>query len=93
MQTNQAEGTKGTTFQDIVTGFKPQFGNANHIAAVSLIDKAAKLQKRLDGYNERAKTQKTQPKPPKALINELNQVENRVIGLFAAGRSDVDIST
>jgi len=67
----------------MIAAFKPQFGNANHIAAVSLIDKAAKLQRRLDGYNERAKTQKKQPKPPRAIINELNQVENRVIALLA----------
>jgi hypothetical protein len=72
-------------YQEIVSGFKPQFGNANHIAAVPLIDKAAKLQKRLDGYNERAKTQKTQPKPPRAIINELTQVENRVIALLQPG--------
>jgi hypothetical protein len=71
-------------------GFKPQFGNANHIAAVGLIDKAAKLQARLDGYNERAKTQKKQPKPPRALINELTQVENRIIGLL---RPDAPLST
>ncbi len=72
-----------TTYQEMIAAFKPQFGNANHIAAVSLIDKAAKLQRRLDGYNERAKTQKKQPKPPRAIINELNQVENRVIALLA----------
>lgn len=71
------------TYQEVIANFKPQFGNANHIAAVSLIDKARKLQARLDGYNQRAKTQKKQPKPPKALINELTQVENRVMALLA----------
>lgn len=71
------------TYKEVIANFKPEFGNANHIAAVGLIDKARKLQKRLDGYNERAKTQKKQPKPPKALINELNQVESRVIALLA----------
>lgn len=50
---------------------------------MGLIDKAGKLQRRLDGYNERAKTQRKQPKPPRALINELNQVEQRVIALLA----------
>lgn len=90
MEAQQEEATKGTMFRDIVAGFKPQFGNANHIAAVSWIDKARKLQKRLDGYNERIKTQKKQPKPPKALINELNQVENRVIALL---RPDAPLST
>jgi hypothetical protein len=78
-----------TTYQETIKGFKPQFGNANHIAAVSLIEKAAKLQKLLDVYNERAKTQKRQPKPPKAIINELNQVEGRVIALL---RPDAPIS-
>jgi hypothetical protein len=47
------------TYQEIIAGFKPQFGNANHIAAVSLIDKAAKLQKRLDGYNESQDAEET----------------------------------
>ena len=78
------------TYQETIARFKPQFGNANHIAAVSWIDKARKLQARLDGYNERAKTQKRQPKPPKALINELTQVENRVIALL---RPDAPLST
>jgi hypothetical protein len=55
-----------------------------------LIDKAAKLQKRLDGYNERAKTQKKQPKPPRALINEFNQVESRVMTLLSP---DAPLST
>jgi hypothetical protein len=78
------------TYQEVIANFKPQFGNANHTAAVALIDKAAKLQKRLDGYNERAKDQKKQPKPPKALINELNEVENRITGLL---RPDAPLST
>lgn len=60
-----------------------RFGEQPH-RSVRLIDKAAKLQSRLDGYNERAKGQKKQPKPPKALINELTQVENRVIALLAS---------
>jgi hypothetical protein len=79
-----------TTYQETIKGFKPQFGNANHIAAVPLIDKAAKLQKRLDGYNERAKGQKKQPQPPKAIINELNQIEGRIMSLL---RPDAPMST
>lgn len=89
MTTDNTEGVI-RTYQEVIAAFKPQFGNANHIAAVGLIDKAAKLQKRLNNYNERAKGQKKQPKPPKALINELNQVENRVMALL---RPDAPLST
>jgi hypothetical protein len=65
------------TYKELVGAFKPQFGNANHIAAVPLIVKAKKLQERLDNWQHK--------QPPRALIKELTTIEDRVLGLLGRG--------
>ena len=77
------------TYSELVANFKPAFGNANHISAVPLIAKVAKMQERLNGYNERTKHSEKQPKPPRALIKELTSMEQRVISLIAPGAKRV----
>jgi len=64
-----------TEYQKAITGFRPQFGNANHIAAARMIEQVSKLQARLDKI-------KPGRRPPAKLMKELNDMQKRVIGLL-----------
>ena len=72
------------TYKQLVSSFRPQFGNANHIAAVRIIPKIAHLQERIDKLSAEKKT------VPKNVLTEIDDLERRVMGLLAP---DAPLST
>ena len=67
------------TYKQLVSSFRPQFGNANHIAAVRIIPKITHLQQRIDRLSAEKKS------VPKNVLREIDDLERRVVGLLAPG--------
>ena len=62
------------TTKQLVENFKPEFGTANHIAALPLIMEWKKLRAKLDGHDGR--------EAPTGLLRDFNNVDARVLGLL-----------
>jgi pentose-5-phosphate-3-epimerase len=63
-------------YKNTITGFRPQFGNANHIAAARIVPKITRLQQRIDKLSAEKRTL------PKPLLKEIEQLEQRVVLLL-----------
>lgn len=66
------------TYNEILASFRPQFGNANHIAALPLIAEIRRLENSLSKLKEGSK------RVPK-LAREITALEQRVINLLKPG--------
>jgi hypothetical protein len=64
------------TYAEVMENFRPQFGNANHIAAVRIIPKIRHLQARIDKYSVEKKA------CPKPVLKEIESLERRVVSLL-----------
>lgn len=62
-------------YQKTIASFSPQFGNANHIAAMVVIERVSKLQEKLDATKPGAK-------PLAKLLSELKAKQNQVLVLI-----------
>lgn len=70
---------KTPRYTELVTDFRPQFGNANHIAAARIIPRVKHLQERIDEYSRDKK------KVPKGVLKEIEDLERRVVKLLEPG--------